>query len=75
MDPDLNELMSDSCRLEEAAELIQKLHLIAQELPTADPKFERAKARVERAYAFLESKLMEGFIHAFNNGQVGGTVR
>ena len=62
--------MTDPFRLEEAAELMQKLHLIAQELPTVDPKFERAKNRVEAAYSAIEAKLMEGFIDAFKNGEV-----
>lgn len=63
--------MTDPFRLEEAAELVQKLNVIAQELPTAEPRFERAKRRVEKAYSSIESKLMDGFINAFNHGEVG----
>lgn len=62
--------MNDPFRLEEAAELVQKLHLIAQELPTADQKYQRAKTRVEEAYNQVEGKLIEEFLAAYKNGEV-----
>ena len=61
--------MNDLSRLGEAAELVQKLHLIAQELPTSDPKYERAKKRVESAYNKVEGNLIEGFLKAYKDGE------
>ena len=61
--------MNDLSRLGEAAELVQKLHLIAQELPTTEPKYERAKKRVESAYNKVEGNLIEGFLKAYKDGE------
>lgn len=71
----MDDLMNDPFRLEEAAELVQKLHLIAQELPTADSKYDRAKKRVEAAYNRVEGNLIDGFLKAYNYGEVSEAQR
>jgi len=50
----------DPNQLQAAADIIQKLHMIAQELP-ADPKFEAAKRRIAEKYDAVERNLIEEF--------------
>jgi len=50
----------DPNQLQAAADIIQKLHMMAQELPT-DPKFEVAKRRISEKYDAIERNLIEDF--------------
>ncbi|CAB4055796.1 EXOC5 [Lepeophtheirus salmonis] len=56
----LSPLFTDKSRLHEAAEIIQKLQLIAQDLPPK--KFEDAKARIDAKHSEIENSLIEEFI-------------
>ncbi|CAG9859830.1 unnamed protein product [Phyllotreta striolata] len=50
--------------IDEAADVIQKLYLISQELP---PKFESIKRKIERKYSDIEKALIEEFVGAMDN--------
>lgn len=56
----------DPNKLQAAADVIQKLHMMAQELPT-DPKFEVAKRRISEKYDSIERNLIEDFNAAHRN--------
>ncbi|KAF5297093.1 hypothetical protein FQA39_LY02673 [Lamprigera yunnana] len=58
-------LFNDPFKIDEAADVIQKLNLIAQDLPT--PKFEEAKKMIERKYDEIERALIEDFCVAHKN--------
>lgn len=58
-------LFNDPFKIDEAADVIQKLHLIAQDLPIS--KFEEAKKKIERKYDELERALIEEFCIAQKN--------
>lgn len=60
--PIVNDLFSDKTRLFEAADVIQKLYTIAQDLP-AD-KFGEAKRKIEMKYDEIERNLIEEFATA-----------
>lgn len=60
--PIVNDLFSDKTRLYEAADVIQKLHTISQDLP-AD-KFAEAKKKIEMKYDEIERCLIEDFATA-----------
>lgn len=51
-------------QLDEAADVILKLHLIAQELPSE--KFEHAKKKISTKYHEIERNLIEEFVRAQN---------
>ena len=51
-------------QLNDAADVIQKLHLIAQELPSE--KFEHAKKKIGIKYDEIERNLIEEFVRAHN---------
>ncbi|XP_022663855.1 exocyst complex component 5-like [Varroa jacobsoni] len=53
----------------ENSDLIQKLHLIAQELPSGG-KFDEAKARITTKYSQIESDLIDEFRNAHEIGDV-----
>jgi len=53
-------IFNDPNQLTQAADVVQKLHMIAQELP-ADPKFEGAKRRIADKYDQVERNLIEEF--------------
>lgn len=55
-------IFTDKTSLDEAADVIQKLHLIAQELP-AD-KFEHAKKKISIKYDEIERNLIEEFVQS-----------
>lgn len=55
-------VFTDPFRLDEAADVIQKLNLIAQELPSE--KFEAAKKRISAKYDDIEKSLIEEFVVA-----------
>lgn len=60
--PIVNDLFSDKARLYEAADVIQKLYTISQDLP-AD-KFGEAKRKIEMKYDEIERCLIEEFATA-----------
>ncbi|XP_015185742.1 PREDICTED: exocyst complex component 5 [Polistes dominula] len=55
-------IFTDKTSLDEAADVIQKLHLIAQELPAA--KFEHAKKKIGIKYDEIERNLIEEFVQS-----------
>ncbi|XP_055376751.1 exocyst complex component 5 [Condylostylus longicornis] len=60
--PIVNDLFTDPSRLYEAADVIQKLYTISQDLPAS--KFEEAKRKIERKYDEIERGLIEEFATA-----------
>ncbi|XP_076314022.1 exocyst complex component Sec10 isoform X1 [Tachypleus tridentatus] len=60
--PSVMGVLSDPTRLYEAADVIQKLHLIAQELPAG--KFDKAHHRITLKYDEIERALIEEFVRA-----------
>lgn len=66
--PVLSDLFSDQNKLNEAADVIQKLHTIAQELPP--DKFEVAKKKIEAKYDEIERNLIDEFVKAQNQGNM-----
>ncbi|XP_069360823.1 exocyst complex component 5 [Maniola hyperantus] len=66
--PMLSDLFNDPNKLNEAADVIQKLYTIAQELPP--DKFEVAKKKIEAKYDEIERSLIEEFVKAQNQGNV-----
>ncbi|EZA55921.1 hypothetical protein DMN91_010626 [Ooceraea biroi] len=57
-------IFTDKSSLNDAADVIQKLHLIAQELPSE--KFEHAKKKIAVKYDEIERNLIEEFVRAHN---------
>lgn len=57
-------IFTDKSSLYEAADVIQKLHLISQELPSE--KFEHAKKKITAKYDEIERNLIEEFVRAHN---------
>ncbi|XP_044265704.1 exocyst complex component 5 [Tribolium madens] len=55
-------IFTDPSKIDEAAEVIQKLYLISQDLPS--PKFEGLKRKIERKYDETERTLIEEFSNA-----------
>ncbi|CAG9565467.1 unnamed protein product [Danaus chrysippus] len=66
--PVLTDLFNDPTKLNEAADVIQKLYTISQELPP--DKFEVAKKKIEAKYDEIERSLIEEFVKAQNQGDV-----
>ncbi|XP_072929894.1 exocyst complex component 5 [Epargyreus clarus] len=66
--PVLSDLFNDPNKLNEAADVIQKLYTIAQELPP--DKFEVAKKKIEAKYDEIERNLIEEFVRAQNQGNI-----
>ncbi|XP_049877648.1 exocyst complex component 5 [Pectinophora gossypiella] len=66
--PVVTPLFNDQSKLNEAADVIQKLHTIAQELPP--DKFEVAKKKIEAKYDEIERNLIEEFVKAQNQGNI-----
>ncbi|XP_028036661.1 exocyst complex component 5 [Bombyx mandarina] len=66
--PVIVDLFSDPNKLNEAADVIQKLHTIAQELPPE--KFEIAKKKIEAKYDEIERTLIDEFGKAQNQGNM-----
>ncbi|KAJ8941941.1 hypothetical protein NQ318_013274 [Aromia moschata] len=58
-------IFTDPYRIDEAADIIQKLYLISQDLPS--PKFESVKRKIERKYCDIEKALIEEFANAITN--------
>lgn len=67
--PLLAEVFTDKARIDEAADVIQKLHLIAQELPSG--KFEKAKKKIGTKYDEIERSLIEEFVKAHRSDDKG----
>ena len=59
-------LFDDIQKLYDEADIIQKLHLISQELPD-DKKFGRAKGAIAKRYNNIERQLIEEFVSAHKN--------
>lgn len=57
----LSPLFTDKARLHEAADIIQKLQLTAQELGSSD-QFAEAKRRIDAKYGDIERSLIEEFV-------------
>ncbi|XP_041969996.1 exocyst complex component 5 [Aricia agestis] len=66
--PVLSDVFNDPNKLNEAADVIQKLYTIAQELPP--DKFDVAKNKIETKYDEIERNLIEEFVRAQNQGNV-----
>ncbi|KAK7066299.1 Exocyst complex component 5 [Halocaridina rubra] len=64
--PLVSEVFTDKTKIYEAADVIQKLHLIAQELPSG--KFENAKQKITEKYDEIERSLIMEFIKAHRAG-------
>lgn len=62
--PVISEVFTNKDELFEAADLIQKLHMIAQELPAA--KFEEARKKIALKYDEIERSLIEELVKAHN---------
>ncbi|XP_030759414.1 exocyst complex component 5 [Sitophilus oryzae] len=60
--PLTSSIFNDPYRIDEAADVIQKLFLISQDLPS--PKFESVKRKIERTYSDIEKALIEEFVRA-----------
>ncbi|GAB1597556.1 exocyst complex component 5-like [Argonauta hians] len=60
-------VFTDPFQLQLAADIIQKLHLIAQELPNGE-KFEKARQRISDKYKQVENELIEEFSIAHTEG-------
>lgn len=61
-------IFTDSCQLQLAADIIQKLHLIAQELPSGQ-KFDTARQRISDKYNQVENELIEEFKNAHQKNE------
>ncbi|KAM7282659.1 exocyst complex component 5 [Ixodes scapularis] len=59
-------VLHDPNKLHEAADIIQKLHLIAQELPSG--KFDKARQRIAHKYNEIEKALTAEFVRAHHEG-------
>ncbi|CAL4063422.1 unnamed protein product [Meganyctiphanes norvegica] len=64
--PLVAEVFTDKAQMYEAADVIQKLHLIAQELPSG--KFEDAKLKIAEKYDEIERSLIMEFVKAHRSG-------
>lgn len=66
--PIVNNIFTDPTRLYEAADVIQKLYAIAQDLPLE--KFSDSKRKIERKYDEVERRLIEEFAGAQKNEDI-----
>lgn len=63
-----SEVLTNQYRVREAAEIVHKLHLIAQELPFN--RFSDVKGRIVSKYHQIEEELLEEFKEAHRNNEV-----
>nr|XP_039272954.1 exocyst complex component 5-like [Styela clava] len=63
-----SEVLTNQYRVREAAEIVHKLHLIAQELPY--DRFSEVKGRIVSKYHQIEEELIDEFKEAHRNGEV-----
>ncbi|XP_037039583.1 exocyst complex component 5 [Bradysia coprophila] len=66
--PIVNDLFNDQTKLLESADIIQKLYMIAQDLPV--DKFGDAKKKIEAKYDEIERGLIEEFATAQKHGNI-----
>lgn len=66
--PIVNDLFNDQTKLLESADIIQKLYMIAQDLPI--DKFGDAKKKIEAKYDEIERSLIEEFATAQKHGNI-----
>ncbi|KAG4071151.1 hypothetical protein HA402_003283 [Bradysia odoriphaga] len=66
--PIVNDLFNDQTKLLESADIIQKLYMIAQDLPI--DKFGDAKKKIEAKYDEIERGLIEEFATAQKQGNI-----
>lgn len=64
-----SEVFTDPSKIQEAADIIQKLHLIAQELPF--DRFSAVKSRIASKYHDMECQLIQEFTTAQRNSDIG----
>ncbi|RWS25108.1 exocyst complex component 5-like protein [Leptotrombidium deliense] len=64
--PIVSPIMTDPPQLYDEADVIQKLHLISQELPSSG-KFEKAKEKIAFKYDQIERELIEEFVNSQKN--------
>ncbi|CAB3383453.1 Hypothetical predicted protein [Cloeon dipterum] len=57
----ISDVFTDAKKIDEAADIIQKLHLISQELPD---KFDSAKKKIGKYYKNIEEQLIDDFVRA-----------
>ncbi|XP_060790227.1 exocyst complex component 5 [Neoarius graeffei] len=70
LDGDLrSDVFNNPEKIKEAADIIQKLHLIAQELPF--DRFADVKAKIASKYHALERQLIQEFTAAQRRGEIG----
>ncbi|XP_076605402.1 exocyst complex component 5 [Chaetodon auriga] len=70
LDGDLrSDVFNNPDKIKEAADIIQKLHLIAQELPF--DRFPDVKAKIASKYHDLERQLIQEFTAAQRRGEIG----
>ncbi|XP_078132944.1 exocyst complex component 5 [Sander vitreus] len=70
LDGDLrSDVFNNPDKIKEAADIIQKLHLIAQELPF--DRFADVKAKIASKYHDLERQLIQEFTAAQRRGEIG----
>lgn len=70
LDGDLrSDVFHNPDKIKEAADIIQKLHLIAQELPF--DRFSEVKAKIASKYHDLERQLIQEFTTAQRRGEIG----
>ncbi|XP_031428565.1 exocyst complex component 5 [Clupea harengus] len=70
LDGDLrSDVFNNPEKIKEAADIIQKLHLIAQELPF--DRFADVKAKIASKYHDLERQLIQEFTSAQRRGEIG----
>ncbi|XP_048126839.1 exocyst complex component 5 isoform X2 [Alosa alosa] len=70
LDGDLrSDVFNNPEKIKEAADIIQKLHLIAQELPF--DRFADVKAKIASKYHDLERQLIQEFTNAQRRGEIG----
>ncbi|XP_030071003.1 exocyst complex component 5 isoform X2 [Microcaecilia unicolor] len=63
-----SEVFTNSEKIKEAADIIQKLHLIAQELPF--DRFAEVKSKIASKYHDLECQLIQEFTNAQKKGEI-----
>ncbi|CAH1958196.1 unnamed protein product [Acanthoscelides obtectus] len=63
--PLVSSVFTDPYRIDEAADVIQKLYLISQDFPQ---KFDNVKRKIERKYCDIEKLLIEEFVRAMEKG-------
>ncbi|ESO10015.1 hypothetical protein HELRODRAFT_109389 [Helobdella robusta] len=70
-DKPLSHFFNDPFQIQAAADVIQKLYLIIQELPPSD-KFSAASTRIHNKYNEIEGHLIDDFKKAYNHGDLEG---